>query len=246
MKNSFLIRTAQEWGLSIFPNSILFIIFLFPIAYFLLMLGILHVDTKLFWRFLKEDGRLEYLQALSYLLAVLAAGGAGWHAKRLGQKFISSFYFLFAIALLLVSMEEISWGQRIIGFNTPELISDLNEQDEFSFHNISIIQNYFLHQAYILIGITSATTWLIIPKRLLFRWKGLISYIVPGPLTVLYFLPVGLFYAYYELARRDLLPKRFGIASQELFETPLALGMLVFALMNLYRLKNVPSWKSEY
>ena len=33
--------------------------------------------------------------------------------------------------------EEISWGQRILGFQTPEPLSQVNRQEEFNLHNLS-------------------------------------------------------------------------------------------------------------
>ncbi len=50
------------------------------------------------------------------------------------------FYLLLGVAFLFVSFEEISWGQRIIGFDTPEGIDKFNAQSEFNFHNL-----YFFH-----------------------------------------------------------------------------------------------------
>lgn len=39
--------------------------------------------------------------------------------------------------LLVCAGEEISWGQRILGFETPLPISEINDQKEFNLHNIS-------------------------------------------------------------------------------------------------------------
>ena len=35
--------------------------------------------------------------------------------------------------------EEISWGQRVFGFETPEALKEVNEQDEFNLHNLTIL-----------------------------------------------------------------------------------------------------------
>lgn len=44
---------------------------------------------------------------------------------------------MFAGLLFLVAAaEEISWGQRIFNFETPEQLLPLNDQNEFNFHNI--------------------------------------------------------------------------------------------------------------
>ena len=37
-------------------------------------------------------------------------------------------------------MEEISWGQRIIGFATPEVLIDANSQGETTLHNLRYVQ----------------------------------------------------------------------------------------------------------
>ncbi len=39
--------------------------------------------------------------------------------------------------------EEISWGQRIFGFDTPESIKELNYQEEFTIHNLQFIYDIF-------------------------------------------------------------------------------------------------------
>lgn len=39
--------------------------------------------------------------------------------------------------------EEISWGQRIIGFSTPETLNKINVQHEFTLHNIEIFNGHY-------------------------------------------------------------------------------------------------------
>lgn len=41
-----------------------------------------------------------------------------------------------AIFFLVCAGEEISWGQRILSFDTPEAVALRNEQDEFNLHNL--------------------------------------------------------------------------------------------------------------
>ena len=45
-------------------------------------------------------------------------------------------YILAGIGLVFVAGEEISWGQRIIGFATPDYLLDINIQEELNLHNI--------------------------------------------------------------------------------------------------------------
>jgi len=51
------------------------------------------------------------------------------------------FFILLALAFFFGGGEEISWGQRIFGFKTPELLDEVNAQHEFSFHNIEIFNS---------------------------------------------------------------------------------------------------------
>ena len=46
-------------------------------------------------------------------------------------------YILGGMAMVFAAGEEISWGQRIFGFATPDLLMTLNEQKEFTVHNIA-------------------------------------------------------------------------------------------------------------
>ena len=44
------------------------------------------------------------------------------------------------IVLLFIAGEEISWGQRIFGYPTPDWIAERNLQEEFNLHNLSGVQ----------------------------------------------------------------------------------------------------------
>ncbi len=57
--------------------------------------------------------------------------------------FRRSIYILGGIAMVFVAGEEISWGQRIIGFATPDFLIDLNRQGEFNVHNINTLGPWF-------------------------------------------------------------------------------------------------------
>ena len=46
------------------------------------------------------------------------------------------FILIIAIAAYLVAMEEISWGQRILGFESTAFFSSNNHQQETNFHNL--------------------------------------------------------------------------------------------------------------
>jgi len=51
------------------------------------------------------------------------------------------FFLILAITMFIAAGEEISWGQRIFEFKTPEALEKTNVQDEFTLHNIAIFNS---------------------------------------------------------------------------------------------------------
>ena len=45
-------------------------------------------------------------------------------------------HIVLALVFFLFTMEEISWGQRILGFGTPAALEGVNQQDETTIHNL--------------------------------------------------------------------------------------------------------------
>lgn len=92
-----------------------------------------------------EDGIIEYLSGLFFFMAAiisfyhfvtLKAGGKInlFRTKRNYLVLLLGLFFLFCAG------EEISWGQRLFGIETPEFMEKENAQKEFNFHNLYIFQ----------------------------------------------------------------------------------------------------------
>jgi hypothetical protein len=84
-------------------------------------------DTVIAWG--KEDSFFEWLTALGYFVGAVLLVGAFKQNKNV-------FLLLLAIVLFFGAGEEISWGQRIFGFATPDEINKINVQHEFNIHNM--------------------------------------------------------------------------------------------------------------
>lgn len=87
----------------------------------------------------QEDRPLEWasaglLLAAGGLFAVRALRGLGARAGRSWPALLGGGGL--AALLLVMAMEEISWGQRLFGFATPETLAQMNWQGEFNLHNI--------------------------------------------------------------------------------------------------------------
>ncbi len=88
----------------------------------------------------KEDGLYEYLGAILFLLSSIMFFITYIKSEGIMLSFLRTKrndFFLFAAIIFFIGFgEEISWGQRIIGFETPTWLKAINVQEEFNFHNI--------------------------------------------------------------------------------------------------------------
>ncbi len=90
---------------------------------------------------LKEDGVYESLAAITCVLTAVALACFGI-MKKMSNKLVLFWLLSFSLSLLFLGGEEISWGQRIIGFETPERIAETNYQKELNLHNSTLIQSH--------------------------------------------------------------------------------------------------------
>ncbi len=82
----------------------------------------------------REDYWVENLTAVWFLLAGILLFATAWREQSLFRRCV---YILGGMAMVLAAGEEISWGQRIFGFATPDFLMSLNEQEESTIHNIA-------------------------------------------------------------------------------------------------------------
>jgi H+/Cl- antiporter ClcA len=89
-----------------------------------------------------EDHYFELIGALAFLATSILFFYCFILTRRTREKnwisLIRQAIFLGLAALFFFGAgEEISWGQRILGFETPESLSQVNRQEEFNLHNLS-------------------------------------------------------------------------------------------------------------
>jgi hypothetical protein len=90
----------------------------------------------------EEDSIIENAGAVAYLTASVLSVAAYVSSEHdcnqlLARQTKRNVYFLLlAVFFFICFGEEISWGQRIFGWSTPEGWSDLNAQSETNFHNL--------------------------------------------------------------------------------------------------------------
>ena len=94
-----------------------------------------------------EDGFFEYLGAFAMLVAAIAFLVAfirsSSAANRQSWALLPRLCLLGLAALfILAAGEEVSWGQRLFGFQTFEAVKTINRQEEFNLHNINLIDQF--------------------------------------------------------------------------------------------------------
>lgn len=189
-----------------------------------------------------EDGLVENLQFLLFLVSGILAGVTALRLARASLWVHCWLYWLLAIALVVVAMDEISWGQRLLGIETPDALQEVNLQGELTIHNLRPLMIY-LHVAYLMVGAYGALAWL--PRMLLVRKTGSIwRFVVPDWYVSSWFGFLLLVYGLIELAQW-VQPTLFGhhlvighfitFRDQEPAELALAAGMFIFVLVNFRR-----------
>lgn len=125
-----------------------------------------------------EGGLVELLQsvplAVAFLLAVYGLCRVDW-AK---QKLLGFWFAAAAICTFYVSGEEISWGQHIFYWDTPEYWVGVNDQQETNLHNTSA---WFDQKPRLILFIAIVTGGLLVPFLRRYRPS-----LLPAQFSVLY------------------------------------------------------------
>lgn len=87
-----------------------------------------------------EDGPYEYLTALFLLVAGIVLIWRAAQLKRLDHRALAVLTLLYAALFIFVAGEEVSWGQRIFGWQSGEYFVDHNFQGETNVHNLMVGQ----------------------------------------------------------------------------------------------------------
>lgn len=208
-------------------------IFTLPFILFLVALFLLVRRNDLFRLFIQEDHLVEVLQVvlflgssiLSFLLAKF------WMGK---QKLVAIAFAVVGLAFLIMVGEEISWGQRIIGVETPDHIAETNLQNEINLHNH---QDFFglVYRGYMLIGLIGSTAWIgvwLIKSKISTLMHKILNDVVPQWFFAPYFAAAFI----YNYDRFFFRPHLYEIGVrlwEEPMELLLILGIFLFLLSRL-------------
>ncbi|GJM43521.1 MAG: hypothetical protein DHS20C21_03630 [Gemmatimonadota bacterium] len=183
------------------------------------------IGEDAYWWFTGEEGFVEVWQVVFFALAGVFALRARAVLARLGERGLSRWFLLAAVGLFLLVGEEISWGQRLFGWATPENLAAINRQGETTLHNIQGLHE-IMGLGQMLLGAYGALLPFWVQR---YRGPGsrLVRAFVPAVRFAPYFAPVLLWRIYRELGP---LPSGRAYALtqlNEVFELTLSIGIFL-------------------
>ena len=216
-------------------NMTLRILILFsPVLFLMFAFLLFNTNSEVFNRLfgINVDGQEqigEWFQVACYFLAagfgvkaftLLNKDHSGYRRKRLGVA-------IFVLGMILIYLEELSWGQQIFKWASPQLFLEINSQLETNLHNTFGSPTHLLFMA---IGLYGGLGWVI--KK--YVKSQIADLFIPDWHFSIFFFQVFLFYFYYDFIR----PIFFIVYNiQELFEFILAFGFLFFSIANVSKIK---------
>lgn len=135
----------------------------------------------------------------------------------------------------MIAGEEIAWGQRLFGYDTPERLEEINEQRETTVHNIGSVQDA-ANIVFALVGLYgSVGAWLLRLRRPRWALRPDVDLLIPPLfLTSCFFVIFG-----YKALRYAFFPES-GFTVTKLGEWPeLCLAFAAYSFLTLRRLRAV-------
>ena len=206
-------------------------IFCLPIIFsisFILLRVIMGYET---WRSMNtEGGFIEYGTSLAFLLAAIFAFPIGKYFFAIEQKLMGYLYYFISAGFFFVGMEEISWGQKLLGFESSEFFQTYNSQEEITLHNLVWVNEY-MDKGVMFAGLLAGISWLFYSLISKFKSNYRIKYIIPRWFLSSFFLIVFLFFYLIEYIQTW----NSTIATfQEAVELIFSLGCLCFIISNFW------------
>jgi hypothetical protein len=187
-----------------------------------------------------EGGIIENFTVIVLIPAILIAVYIVLNRSKLPDTRLAIWYGLLGLACLYFAGEEASWGQHWFGWQTPEMMGELNDQGETNLHNMS---SWLDQKPRLLVEISALIGGVILP--ILRRRKGIVY--LPGTWQYYFWptwvcLPVCLIVGLIKIPDRVIgaanIPYPFNLNVSETQELFVALAFLVYLLSVAVRLRS--------
>lgn len=221
---------ARAWNLS--PTKVAIICSL-PFIIALIGGGTALISKDAYKWFTGEDRFAETMQVLFYSLAFLLSLVITYQQWRAGEKLIAFLYLGLSLAIFFLIGEELSWGQRIFGWETSETFASANKQDETNLHNIHGVGATFKWMQ-LLVGAYGTLLPLVVLRwSAPDRFQKMISMVIPHYTLIPYFLLLFVWRIYRNFFEAPT-KYYFAIAEyNEVMELILSIGLFLFIVFQL-------------
>jgi hypothetical protein len=204
-------------------TRVISVVLIFTILVYAFWLDHFHYDF--FLQSVQEDEYLEWSTFWGFILASVLFGLAARHQFK-AEKLIPWFLAGVGAFCFIFAMEEISWGQRVLGFRPSAYFLDNNYQQELNYHNVVEKGNRKLLLKLIILSYGFFLP-IICMEPLFSKWTRRLAFVPPPALFILPFVAIAFFYHEYPLEY-----------SGEIAELMLALGFIYSATDYLQQAKN--------
>ena len=191
-----------------------------------------------------EDGLSEWWSVVTYVAAALLSGAAAWRLRGAGYPGMVFVQSVLAAFLLLGALEEISWGQRLFDWTTPQALGSLNEQGETTIHNVerldSVIYSLFFWGSAVALAGGAVRVARNLARRSNSADLMLPSLVIAPALLMIMVWRVGDTWTAVNLPRLIMEAFDYGPQGSEVPEVLLGLCLLIYTYSNFKRSRMLP------
>lgn len=233
---NLLAQGARDWNLSI--GMTVFISFIVPALVCLTGVVTALLGKEAYKWFTDEDQVAENLQVLFLTLALVLCFVVMRRIWKAGYRVIALLYLALGLGIFFLTGEEISWGQRIFGWQTSESMRAINKQGETNIHNLESVRFVF---KWIVVTIGAFGLFLpliVVRSKALAPYREVTSLVVPHYTFLPYFAIIFLWKLQANLYRP---PKKFYFVVEqysEVIELVLYIALFLFMVYQLRKFKN--------
>jgi hypothetical protein len=188
--------------------------------------------------FTQEDGMSEDLQVLFWVLALglgFLVVGRLW---KNGAKVFALLYLILNLGIIFIIGEEISWGQRIFGWETSEKMKVINKQEETNIHNIEGVGDKIKWLHVVIGAYGTIFPLLVLGYKIDSRYRQAAALLVPH-FTLLPYFASTLLWRLQAVLWKPPKSLYFVITEySEVMELVLAVAFFLFLLFQFRRLKS--------
>jgi hypothetical protein len=227
----FLMESAEEWKL---PPGLVVMIVVAPAVIALGGFVAALLGGNVYKWLTGEDRFAENLQVCLWILAFALNWLVISRLGRAGRYGLAFLYFCLNAGIFLIVGEELSWGQRIFGWATPETLKAVNRQHETNIHSLEGLVDTF-RWLYLIIGAYGTILPLLFMRSA--RHRHAVSMLVPHYTLTPYFLATFAWRIY--LIYWKLPEQYYFVISKysEVIELILAMGFFLFISFQLRKIK---------